>query len=685
MNPSPLSKFPLIRICLPFCGGIVLGNYCPAITLTGVLSIAFVGILLYVAMSIVCRTPDWRKAVRPYFFAPFFMMALALGWAAFLVHQPPTLPLAQLNGTVGYGTIENIEMKEQSSYMVVQLKNENARGSTIRLTTRGCNYLLCEGDDIAFKLALKPIGATHMPGDVDFASLLKRKGLIYSQNIDVDHVVKYGHTPSFMSRMAHLRRNLKNAVYASSISPTAKHYIIALILGDKKRIDRQTQNEYAHAGLSHLLALSGLHIGIIMTMIWLFLWPLDFYGMKKCRFVLSLIIVMLYDCLTGLPPSVVRATIMIGFSFATFIFGRKSLALNALLASALVILVFSPESLFNAGFQLSFITVFFILLLATNNPLLRTKHRWLSYFFSLIAISLIASIATSALTAYHFHSISWAGVLANLLSIPVFTLFMGVAVVIIMLAVVNVNIEIVNLVADAFVSYLHGVASFVSAIPGAYSKEVYFSLPDVAVYFVGALLIILFFKYRKWLYLNLAIALCALGIVLHTLAQNRIPREGCVLATSFHQAPIIFYHHSTAYYWVPDDHLHTFNPAEFRDYHSGFFAKHGITHFLEASDSTVIDNTVIHAPIAYISGKTFLVAGRKLWKCVQVGKKLDIDFCVITRHFNSTIAELQALYHIKCVVASGDVYEPNIPMLARQCKQHGIAFHDLRERTLVVQ
>ena len=364
----------------------MLGNFCPAITLTGVLSIAFVGILLYVAMSIVCRTPDWRKAVRPYFFAPFFMMALALGWAAFLVHQPPTLPLAQLNGTVGYGTIENIEMKEQSSYMVVQLKNENARGSTIRLTTRGCNYLLCEGDDIAFKLALKPIGATHMPGDVDFASLLKRKGLIYSQHIDVDHVVKYGHTPSFMSRMAHLRRNLKNAVYASSISPTSKHYIIALILGDKKRIDRQTQNEYAHAGLSHLLALSGLHIGIIMTMIWLFLWPLDFYGMKKCRFVLSLIIVMLYDCLTGLPPSVVRATIMIGFSFATFIFGRKSLALNALLASALVILVFSPESLFNAGFQLSFITVLFILLLATNNPLLRTKHRWLSYFFSLIIL-----------------------------------------------------------------------------------------------------------------------------------------------------------------------------------------------------------------------------------------------------------------------------------------------------------
>ncbi|MGM9868108.1 MAG: ComEC/Rec2 family competence protein [Sodaliphilus sp.] len=643
------------------------------------------GALLYVLLNIISRTLERRKAYRPYYFAPIFIIAMALGCATFLVHQPPTLPLHKINGTVGYGTIENIEFKEQSTYMVVKMKSEYAQGTTIRLTTRGCNYQLREGDNIAFSLALQPIGDTHMPGDADFATLLKRKGLIYSQHIDVDAVVKYGHTSSFMSRMAHLRRNLKNAVYTSSISSTAKHYIIALILGDKKHIDRQTQNEYAHAGLSHLLALSGLHIGIMMTLIWLILWPLDFYRLKKWRFVLSLAIVILYDCLTGLPPSVVRATIMIGFSFSTFIFGRKSSAINALMASALVILAFSPESLFNAGFQLSFITVLFILLLATNNQLLRTNHAWLSYILSLIAISIIASIATTALTAYHFHSISWAGVVANLLSIPVFTIFMGVAVVIIMLAVVNVNIEIVSQVADAMVSYLQGVASTVSAIPGAYSEEVYFSSVDVAVYFACALLLILFFKFRKWRYFNLSIAICAVGIVLHSVAHYRVPREGCVLTASFHHTPIIFYHLSTAYYWVPDDNRLAFNPDEFRDYHSGFFAKHGISHFVEATDSTAIENTVIHAPIAYIYGKTFLVAGRKRWKRVEASKKLDIDYCVITRNFNSTIAELDSLYHIKCVVVSGDVYEPNIHKLARQCNQMGIPFHDLREHTLVVQ
>lgn len=683
MNDSPLSKFPLIRIAIPFSVGIMTGNSIP-VPFWMPPAIACFGLLMFALLTLFSNAPERRIRIRPYFSLPLFTIAFALGWTTFVVHQPPQLNLTQVNGKVGYGTIESLQFKEQSMSMVVKLRNPHTQGSTILLTTRGCNYSLTEGDDIAFKLNLQKIGSTNMPGDTDYATILRRKGLLYTQHTATDAIVRYHHTASFDSKMANLRRYLKRSILSSGITSTAKHYIIALILGDKRYIDKQTKNEYAHAGLSHLLALSGLHIGIIMMLIWLILWPLDYYGLKKLRFLLSLGMVLLYDCLTGLPPSVVRATVMIGFTFATFIFGRKSSAINALMASAMIILVMSPISLYNAGFQLSFVTVIFILLFSPGNQVLSQKHKWANYFISLIAISVIATLATTALTAYYFQSISWAGVIANLFAIPVFTVFMGVAVVMILLSIMQVDIEMVNQVANGLVVYLNGVAKWVSTLPGTYIKEVYFSPLDVICYFICVVMLLLFITRRKWWYMNMGLVCCALGIFLHTLVANRLPSQGCVLPASFRNAPIIFYRQSTAWYWLPDDRYHTFDAEEFRIFHSGFFAKYGIDDFLEATDGIAIPQVAIHAPLAHISNRTFLVAGRNLWKRVRAGKKIDVDYCVITRHFNSTIEELQTLYRIKCVVIAGDVYQPNIPILAQQCKEKGIPIRDLRAHTLVI-
>ena len=90
--------------------------------------------------------------------------------------------------------------------------------------------------------------------------------------------------------MTNARKRIIASIHRTTLSLETKHYIIALLLGDRKYIDQQTRSEYSYAGISHVLALSGLHIGIIMIFIWLLLWPLDFYQLKKLRFILSVVI-----------------------------------------------------------------------------------------------------------------------------------------------------------------------------------------------------------------------------------------------------------------------------------------------------------------------------------------------------------------------------------------------------------
>lgn len=683
MGSSPLSKIPITRIVVPFGGGIVLGNYFPPVPILATVSLAIIGCAIAIMMSMLSRTPESRSKVRPFSIIPIIIISLALGWTIYSIHQPSVLNLSQTNSKLGYGRIESIDFKERSMYMTVDMLSSHAQGSTILLTTKGCNYSLTEGDNVAFVVNLQRISNPNMPEDTDFALIQKRKGIIYQQHIDAKAVTKYGHTDTFGNLMTKARKRIIASIHRTTLSLETKHYIIALLLGDRKHIDQQTRSEYSYAGLSHVLALSGLHIGIIMIFIWLLLWPLDFYQLKKLRFVLSVVIVIFYDVLTGLPPSVVRATVMITFTFATFIFGRKATAVNSLMASALLILAFSPESLFNAGFQLSFITVLFILILSPSNKQIKTKRKWLRYLITLIVTSVIAMGATIALTAYYFHTISWAGFISNALILPIFPIFMGIAVLIILLACGDMNIDALNHIADMLVTYANSVARFISQLPFSVAKEVYFSEYDVLFYFICITFLTLFIKRRKWLYMNLCIANCAFAVVLHTLTLNSFPTSGCVAFNAYDCTPIVFYQDGNAYYWTPDDGS-KFKPEDFRRQHTGFFAAHGIDTFTEANDSSKIQNVALRSPYARIFSHTILMAGNNRWKKITGEKKVNIDFCVITKRFNGTVEDLARLYNIKHMVISGNVYEPNTPSIIDQCRRFGIKCLNLREKSLII-
>ncbi len=685
MGSSPLSKFPISRIVVPFCGGILLGNCTSSTSVIVPVAIAISGCLLSIFISVLSRSPEARNKIRPYTIVPIAVISMALGWTSHIVHQPATINLSQVNGTVAYGQIVNMEFKVQSMRITVNMLSNHSQGSKLLLTTHGCNYNLKEGDNIAFMANFQVISNPNLEEDVDYAKILKRKGIIYQQHIDSKGIISYGHHETITSIMASARNSIKQSIYQSTLSTESKHYIIALLLGDKKLIDQQTRTEYSYAGIAHVLALSGLHIGIIMMLSWILFWPLDYYGQKKLRFILSVALLALYDLLTGLSPSAIRATVMITFTFATFIFGRKSSAINALMASALLILTFSPESIFDVGFQLSFITVFFILIFSPRGPIVAKKKKWLNYLVSLIATSAIAMCSTIALTAYYFHSISWVGVISNLLILPIFPLIMGISAIVILLACVHVNVEALNRIADALLGLVNNVAHYISQLPYAFTKDVYVSEADVVCYTVFIILVFLFIRKRKWIYLNCGIACCAIGIVCHTLAMASFKRSGCVLFNSYDSTPIFFYENRHSYCWTPDDSPIVFNKEKFHLLHTGFFAAHRIEDITLVNDSSKIPGTAFRQPYALIYGKTILVAGRQNWRTLPNSKKATIDYCIITRHFNGKVTDLARHYNIRLMVISGNVYEPNVASIISSCKKLGIKVANLREKSLVVQ
>ena len=210
----------------------------------------------------------------------------------------------------------------------------------------------------------------------------------------------------------------------------------ALTVGDKTELSDSVRESYSVAGASHVLALSGLHIGLLYALLFFILSPVAKRGNAgRClRAVFLLILLWAFAFFTGLSPSVVRSACMFSIWAVADIFNRQALSLNTLAATAWVMLLCNPVWLFDVGFQLSFLAVASILL--TYKPIYRllpVKSRIGRYFWGLMSVSIAAQLGTAPLVMFYFSRFSTHFLFTNLVVIPLVTIILYSAVVMLLL------------------------------------------------------------------------------------------------------------------------------------------------------------------------------------------------------------------------------------------------------------
>ena len=271
-----------------------------------------------------------------------------------------------------------------------------------------------------------------MIADFDYGTYLRRRGIAAvgyasSRCWSVASPCKTLFRDTYALR-AHLIRRLQKA----GIEGTPLSIIAAMSLGYREEMDRSVQQHFQRSGAAHVLAVSGLHTGIIygilLALLTLFGRFKPLYNQRLKQTLLSITIIALmigYAAMTGNSPSVVRSVVMIGLIEVAHCMHRQSYSLNTVAAAAFLILCIRPQDLFSVSFQLSFAAVIGILViepplrkLIPINGFGTKRYALLTSIRGLITVSIAAFIATMPITIYYFGQYSRVFILTNLLVIP---------------------------------------------------------------------------------------------------------------------------------------------------------------------------------------------------------------------------------------------------------------------------
>lgn len=194
----------------------------------------------------------------------------------------------------------------------------------------------------------------------------------------------------------------------------------ALLLGQKSGLGKETRKKYAQVGASHLLALSGMHLGIIYGILYMLFIRRIRYSEWKWHWLPPILLTIWgYAFIAGMPISLVRASIMFSLATIATFAQNETPPLHILALSALTILLFKPSALFGISFQLSFLAVFFIIVL--YQPL-REIIRQRNVIIDMLMLSVVAQLGTTPLSIYYFHTLPLTGAIVSVILIPLTTI-----------------------------------------------------------------------------------------------------------------------------------------------------------------------------------------------------------------------------------------------------------------------
>lgn len=470
-----------------------------------------------------------------------------------------------------------------------------------------------------------------------YGRYMASRGIYYRCDITSENIMVTGHVETLSGLSRRICHSIERGIERSLLSKHTQNFLVTVLLGDRSYLDSSLREVFSNAGVAHLLALSGMHMGIIGGIFLFMLYPFNFAGRYKLRILVAAILLWGYSFITGMAPSTVRACVMISFAAIAVTLERKRYVFNSLFGASMIILMMSPNSLFDIGFQLSFICVASLAAFARHISFLdQRRHPYLHKFYGLLTATVVATFGSWVISAYYFNTFPLAFLPANIIAIPFLPIYISIALLYILMSILGFDIEFLRYALDHGLSVLQRFLSWIST---GNTMEINVGYNAVVLWFLGLLLLGLFLNVKRWkplLYCSLsALIVCCLVIN----ADAGIIRNGSfILADTYHEISAVVKR------GVKEENIK--------------FERGVISHLL-INDVSIIS---IDCPIDFLDKKY----------------SRDCDYLIIAGGYKGNIKELSRYFNYKQIVIHPTVRKSRELKYLSDAQCDGISCHSLR-------
>ena len=431
---------PSFFLLIGLITGIVIGNF---FEISGILIFSF-WIIAFIALLIA-----YRRSFCKLSFSLIFIITALAGVFNISNHTPVSCSNKTILQYIDSGrkTVEGIVIDSSPAYsnkniLIVQCLRVINDGSYAAVEGKARlivpDYMTFDyGDYIRFHSPLKKISGFHNPGCFDYEKYFGRQGILASGFIANDAqiiVLRKNSAGKIKLHLETFRAYLREVIFNNSPSPQ-REIIAAMTIGDKKAIPEAIREIFNKTGTSHILAISGLHVGLVAASAF-FLTAILLKSSEylMLRFIIikiaaasAFVFILFYALIAGMGVTVVRATLMASIFLIALIIGKQKDIYNTLALAGLIILIISPDALFDISFQLSFLAVLSIIYIVPriprpsfiDSPTLPLPIAAISrYLYISTAVCIAATIGTLPLIVSYFNRVSLVAVIANLIIVP---------------------------------------------------------------------------------------------------------------------------------------------------------------------------------------------------------------------------------------------------------------------------
>jgi len=667
-------QFPLARIFIGFLFGILL---CRIVSLNSIFIFCCLlfGIIVLSISSLYSQKNSLYKILFGFF---VFLVSFLLGISTSLIHKENSNPYHYTNQINDYEKVRHLDL-----LLVEKLKSTQKNNRYISIVKEldggrsfGKVILNIPKEDNSKNLKIgsriEVIGIVFKnknplnPNLFDYGKYLENQEIYAQVYIKPNQIKITNYEAGLWAGFSNFRETIISNLEESAISKEELNVLNALILGQQQDISPEILKDYQYAGAIHILSVSGLHVGFILLFITFLLKPIS-NSRKGSLLKLTLVVLSLWSfaILAGLSPSIVRSVTMFSFLAVGIHLRRTVNIFHTLVVSMLLILLFKPSFLFDVGFQLSYLALFFILWL---QPILagiwQPKNKINTYFWDIITVSFAAQIGAMPLSIYYFHQFPGLFFVTNLLILPLLGIIMAVGVVAVLIATFHTVPEFIAKAIEFLIALLNSIIHWVASFDVFVFKNISFSTTMLWSSYLVIIIFILWIKKPAFKRLTLVFASILLMQIIFIFQKNESQNNEELIVFNYKKNTIITERIGNAVTVYSNDSIR-------KNLNSNLVIQsYLVGNFCEVTAKKSLQN------LMYFKHQKIVVIDSS---CIYQ-KEIYPDILVIIQSPKLNMQRLIKTYKPKEIVVDGSNFKSYIRIWETTCRKEKIPFHYTNEK-----